>query len=395
MLIPYSTDAPIYHWPFATVGTIVVNALVFLLVAALPEEQQEWVYEHFILVYGHWNPLQWLTLNYLHAGFLHVLGNMLVLWGIGIIVEGKIGWWRFLSLYNGIGIVQCGVEQTLTVMADEGGSLGASAIIYGLIAIAMLWAPKNELDCVLVLGFRVTTFELPVMTYAVISIGIQVLLAALTVMMLSAMGTIVVVTSQVLHLMGAAAGFAVGAAMLKWNWVDCENWDLFSVLKGRNVLTREELAREALTSKEGQAKIASVHQQLRAKLHEYLAAGEAKAALALHRRGKQQFREAWKLTEDEHVQLIGALRKAGEWEDAVQSMVEYLKTPQPRGPVVRLALAQVLVERLGRPRQALKVLAQLDSQHLPPSQRATFARLHERAEKAAEEDPFEVTADDW
>jgi hypothetical protein len=40
MLIPYSTDAQIYHWPLATVGTIIVNALVLLLVAALPEEQQ-------------------------------------------------------------------------------------------------------------------------------------------------------------------------------------------------------------------------------------------------------------------------------------------------------------------------------------------------------------------
>ena len=29
MLIPYSTDAPIYHLPFATVGLIVVNVAVF------------------------------------------------------------------------------------------------------------------------------------------------------------------------------------------------------------------------------------------------------------------------------------------------------------------------------------------------------------------------------
>jgi membrane associated rhomboid family serine protease len=395
MLIPYSTDAPIYHWPFATVGTIVVNALIFLLVVAMPEEQQEWVLQHFALVYGQWNPIQWLTSNYLHADLMHVLFNMLILWGIGIIVEGKIGWWRFLALYNGIGIVQCGVEQTLLVMAEDGGSLGASAIIYGLIAIAMVWAPKNELDCVLLLGFRVTTFELPVLTYAAISIGIQVVLAMLTVMMSSAMGTLVVVTSQVLHLIGAAVGFAVGVFMLNRKWVDCENWDLFSVLKGRNMMSREELAKEALRSNEGQAKVASVQQQMRAKLHEYLAAGEAKAALALHRRGRQQFREAWKLSEDDHIQLIGALRKAGEWEEAVQTMVEYLKTPQSRAPVVRLALAQVLIERLGRPRQALKVLSRLDPQILPEPQRATLSRLNQRAQQAAEEDPFEVVADDW
>jgi len=29
MLIPYSTDAPVYYWPFATVGLIVVNVALF------------------------------------------------------------------------------------------------------------------------------------------------------------------------------------------------------------------------------------------------------------------------------------------------------------------------------------------------------------------------------
>src|SRR5437773_12266528 len=163
MLIPYNTDAPIYHWPFATLGTIIVNGLLFLGVMKLPEEAQESFYGHFALIYGAWNPLQWLTSNYLHADLMHVVGNMAVLWGIGIIVEGKIGWWRFLVLYNLIGVFQCGVEQTLMVMASEGGSLGASAIIYGLIAIALVWAPKNELSCILIL-YRVFTFDIPIAT---------------------------------------------------------------------------------------------------------------------------------------------------------------------------------------------------------------------------------------
>src|SRR4029078_8452366 len=121
MLLPYSTDAPIYHWPFATLGTIIVNAIVFLFAMAMPEDQQAWVYNHFALVYGSWNPLQWITSSYLHADVVHVLGNMIVLWGFGIIVEGKVGWWRFLAIYNLIGFVQSGVEQTLMLGASQGG----------------------------------------------------------------------------------------------------------------------------------------------------------------------------------------------------------------------------------------------------------------------------------
>src|SRR5688572_9956557 len=102
MLIPYNTDAPIYHWPYATLGTIIVNLLISFGLVGASEGSAEWIYGHFILQYGHWNPIQWLTSNYLHAGFAHVLGNMVVLWGIGIIVEGKVGWWRFLLIYNGL-----------------------------------------------------------------------------------------------------------------------------------------------------------------------------------------------------------------------------------------------------------------------------------------------------
>jgi membrane associated rhomboid family serine protease len=395
MIIPYDTDAPIYHWPFATLGTIIANVLIFLGIAAMSEDRQEWVYEHFMLVYGHWNTLQWLTSNYLHADIWHVTGNMIVLWGIGIIVEGKIGWWRFLTLYNLIGVFQCGVEQTLTIASEEGGSLGASAIIYGLIAIAMVWAPRNELNCVVILFMRAITFDLPVATYAGISIGIELVLGILSAVTTTSMGSFVAMTGQVLHLMGAATGFAIGVAMLKWKWVDCENWDLFSVMKDRHLMSREQLAEEALTSYEGQAKLATLHDQMRAKLREYLAAGEAAAALALVRRGRKQFGASWQISPDEQIQLISGLRKAQQWNDAVEVMVDYLKTPLPRAPAVRLALAQILIEQLGRPIQALKVLARVDPSSVSPSQQAALSKLRARAERAAEDDPFEVAAEDW
>ena len=37
MLIPYSTDAPVYHRPVGTIGLIVINALVFWAAAGLLE----------------------------------------------------------------------------------------------------------------------------------------------------------------------------------------------------------------------------------------------------------------------------------------------------------------------------------------------------------------------
>jgi membrane associated rhomboid family serine protease len=395
MLIPYNTDAPIYHWPYATLGTIILNALVFLGISSLGHEDQDWFYSHLILVYGEWNPVQWLTSNYMHGGFMHVLGNMVVLWGIGIIIEGKVGWLGFLTIYNGIGVFQSGLEQTLMLGASTGASLGASSIVYGLIAMAMVWAPKNELNCILAFG-RITTMDVSVLAYATFSIGVEVVLGVLQALFMAKEdGLFIAMTSQILHLMGAATGFALATLMVKRRWVDCENWDLFSVLQDRHTMSREELNKEALASEEGQTKLAAHRNQLVAQFHSQLAAGDAEGALAVHRRGKHQLRDNWQISDDDHIQIISGLRKAQKWEPAVVEMVEYLKTPAPRSAVVRLALAQVLVEQLGRPGQALKVLAKLDAQSLSASQKAVLERVQARAKKDAEDDPFEVMVEDW
>jgi membrane associated rhomboid family serine protease len=393
MLIPYNTDAPIYYWPYATLGTIILNVVIFFQMLVMPEERQELIYEHLILHYGTWNPIQWLTSNYLHAGFLHVLGNMIVLWGIGIIIEGKVGWWAFLLIYNGLGVFQCGIEQTLMLFA-EGGSLGASAIVYGLIAMAMVWAPRNELNCILLIGWRSISIDLPVSGYAGFSLAVEVLIGILTISVASTMGTFVVMTSQALHLMGAASGFGLAVLMLKLKWVDCENWDLFSVMQGKHSRTREQEAEDALNSEEGKAKLASHFEQMHVQFRNYLAADEAAAALSVHRRGKIQFGPNWQLSEEEHIHLIGGLRKAHRWDDAVLIMTEYLKTHTQRANLVRLALAQLLVEQLSRPRQALKVLAKLDRKSLPPAQQGVLAKLTERAQREAEENPFEAVQDE-
>jgi membrane associated rhomboid family serine protease len=87
MLIPYSTDAPIYHWPITTVLLIAVIVLAFCGEVANPDQVSA-----FILAFGDGlHPLQWLTCNFMHADFFHIAGNMVFLWCFGLIVEGKLG----------------------------------------------------------------------------------------------------------------------------------------------------------------------------------------------------------------------------------------------------------------------------------------------------------------
>src|SRR5262245_25988969 len=144
MLIPYGTDAPIYYLPFATVGMILFNVAVFFgmipLENALSEEQFIRLFDECCLTYGHGlRPWQWVTSNFVHGGLMHLLGNMFCLWGFGMVVEGKVGPWRFLLMYLGIGIVQSAIEQSCALFVGEGQSFGASAIIFGLMAVSMVW----------------------------------------------------------------------------------------------------------------------------------------------------------------------------------------------------------------------------------------------------------------
>jgi membrane associated rhomboid family serine protease len=142
VLIPYNTDAPIYHFPFVTIGLIVVNAAIFGLEVNDPEGIIEWT-----LVLGDGlHPLQWLSNNFLHADLMHLIGNMFFLWGFGLVVEGKLGWWKFLLLYLTIGIIYGAIIQTVMLGAEFGVVLGASGVLFGLLTISLFWAPKNDMS---------------------------------------------------------------------------------------------------------------------------------------------------------------------------------------------------------------------------------------------------------
>jgi membrane associated rhomboid family serine protease len=407
LIVPIGTDAPIYHWPVVSLITIIINTAIYFFRFSFYHDgeiaERYWELQLLAeLQFGAFKPWQWLTANYIHYDFFHLLGNMMGLWGIGIIVEGKIGWWKYMLLYNLIGIVSCAVLQTMLIMAPEGSAAGASLCIFGLMAIAMVWAPANEMTVLAIfwIGFivRVITFEVTVYAFVVFFLFVEIVMGIIHMMFASTYmeeyGIVVLVCSATLHVAGAAAGFGLGVFMLRRGWVDCENWDLFSVWQDRHLMTREQLAEEKLNSEEGKRKLAQAREAMTGQFHNFMKLEEPAAALAVHRRGKLQFSD-WRLAEPEHIQLIQALRKAQLWDDTVLTMVEYLHLYSERAGIVRLALAQLLIEQLGRPMQGLKVLSKLDPKQLPAPQQQKLAALRQRAQAETEENPFEATVDDW
>src|SRR5262245_43514925 len=102
MLFPVQTDAPIYHWPWATLGLIIGNVFTFVLTGF----GHGILAPYFALAYGHGlYPAQWFLCIFYHLDVWHLIVNMIFLWGFGIIIEGKLGWQRFLMVYFGIGVL--------------------------------------------------------------------------------------------------------------------------------------------------------------------------------------------------------------------------------------------------------------------------------------------------
>ena len=98
-VIPIGTDAPCYHLPYATFGMIVLNCIVLVLQFMFPEAA-----EYFILRHAVFNPLTWFTSCCMHGGIIHLIGNMILLAICGWIIEGKVGWWKFILIYFAIGV---------------------------------------------------------------------------------------------------------------------------------------------------------------------------------------------------------------------------------------------------------------------------------------------------
>ncbi len=226
MLIPLTTDAPVWHRPWCTIGIMALCLVIHPWTMQVADADPERLIP-LLLIYGEWNPLQWITSVFLHEGWMHLLGNLLFLWAFGLVVEGQLGWWKFGLLYLAITVLSGGIEQTI-MLGGEGGSLGASGVIFGLLAIVLLWAPENEVDCLWFIGIRIIHLEMQWRWFALWYIGWEVLMALLNGMEMS---------SAVLHLIGAATGVPLGIALLKLKVVDCEGWDLFSRMRRNRTLS--------------------------------------------------------------------------------------------------------------------------------------------------------------
>ena len=432
LFIPTGTDAPIYHWPYATVGMIVVN---IALLIAVPPPSASWAhhndnddeveapavasnFERYALTLGdgRLHPVQWVTHNFLHYGIMHLAGNIVFLWAFGIVVEGKLGAVKYVLMYLAIGTLHGALTQTLLIRSElNSHAAGASAVVFGLLAACMVWAPRNELNILMIfwIGFRVFVrdLELYFTTVALWYIGEQVV----GLVFWGVIGKQVMV-SELGHLSGAFWGAVVAIVLLKASLVDCEGWDAFSLLAKRRRLGVEWKARGERIDHEKKSLKSALKAQSRAKksgavpsdgegpsladraatavrkVQTLIDNGDVAGALAAYDRSARTL-VSWPPQTDLHA-LIKALHARGAEGDSIRLMRDHCRYYPDASTRVGLKLAHVLIRDRQRPAEALRVLSALPAGPLSADLEGTRRKLTQKANALCDEGVLELEGDD-
>ena len=379
--------------PIGTIGLIVVNVLCFIITGGGDFQRHPgWLIE-----YGHLNPLEWISAAFFHLGIAHLVGNMFFLWAFGLIVEGKIGLQKFLGVYFGIAVAHGLIEQ-LIMLQQAGGSAGASGVIFGLLAIAMIWAPSNDLHCGGMFLLRPFSFQISIIYFSTCYLLLQFVFASIQQFAMS---------SSVIHLLGAALGLIVGIFMVKTNRVNCDNWDIFNVLNGTNTQTiyeRDTGQRRKLpgrkkkrrTAEEVEAAdvIKTKRSDLVAKFNRLLGDKKALSAFRTWKQIQRLFPEE-SLSQDQAGKLIACLYKASAWREVVPLLEDFVERYPDDANQSRIRLAFVLLDIQKRPRAALKTVSGIDRKKLTRKEFSLLKSLSKSARALIEEGVIELKDQPW
>ena len=197
-MLPLRDDNPTKHIPFVTLAIIVLNVLAFILwepIGGTEGEQAQFFYCNALVPFEvvHQESLteagpeagaqgedivQGLQLDracphkswvfsvfasmFLHAGWLHIAGNMLFLWVFGNNVEDKIGPFLYLPFYLAAGIAATAAQLAVSNTGQSAlvPNLGASGAVAGVLGAYLLMFPRRRV-LTLIIFFFITAIYLP------------------------------------------------------------------------------------------------------------------------------------------------------------------------------------------------------------------------------------------
>jgi membrane associated rhomboid family serine protease len=170
-MIPLRDNIPSRRFPIVNVSLIALNVLVFLAEAALGEAGLYQFITACGLVpaefwQGGWLTRWWtpFTSMFIHAGWLHLISNMLSLYIFGDNVEGRLGPFRYLLFYLGSGLA-ASAAHLIAYAGSTVPTVGASGAIAGVLGAYLVLFPRARVVTLVPIFYFVRLVQIPAVLY--------------------------------------------------------------------------------------------------------------------------------------------------------------------------------------------------------------------------------------
>jgi len=170
--LPIEVHNPVRRRPVLIWSLVALNVVIFILQIAMAMSGSD-VMRHLTLVpvdVQRGQVWQLVTHAFLHGGFMHIAGNLYMLWIFGDNVEDRLGRARFSALYLLTGIAG-GLGFMATHWGTEINMVGASGAISGLMGAYLVLFPRTKLWFNFIVQVRLRAYW-----YMAIYVGLNLLL---------------------------------------------------------------------------------------------------------------------------------------------------------------------------------------------------------------------------
>ncbi|MBS0187178.1 MAG: rhomboid family intramembrane serine protease [Planctomycetes bacterium] len=236
MIFPIGTDRPLQRPTLVNHLLVLINLFAFCIVVittGMEGDLYDWVILTFGLSREHHEWWRFITYSLIHAGPMHLIGNLVTLWVFGPNVEDRFGRVGYLAFYF-IGSAVAGLAHILS-----SGSLviGASGAISAITGAFLVLFPRTVVRT-FIFFFVIGLFNIPAMWFIFFAIARDALGAGMH-------GSNV---SYAAHFGGYIYGFGVAIFLLTTHILAREDYDLFFMFK--QMKRREEMRAAVRESQE-------------------------------------------------------------------------------------------------------------------------------------------------